>query len=107
METMVDINNKVNQSHGGGQRNHRGRGDHGSCDKSHSGQQSSNGSNYYYFGILKHMANNYYKKEHDMRNNKLYQGNYISTNIQSDEQLFVMQYMVNSMMGNVSDSSNI
>jgi hypothetical protein len=36
------------------------------------------------------MANNYYQREHDMRNNKLYQGNYTSTSIQSDEQLFVM-----------------
>jgi hypothetical protein len=35
-ETMVDIiNNKVDQSHGGGQRNPGGRGSHGGCDKSH------------------------------------------------------------------------
>jgi hypothetical protein len=31
------------------------------------------------------MAMNYYQREHDARNGKLQQGNYASTNNQSDE----------------------
>ncbi len=53
------------------------------------------------------MANNYYQREHDMKNKKLQQDNYISTSNQGDEQLFVMQHMVNSMMGSVFNINNI
>ncbi len=51
------------------------------------------------------MAKNCYQKEHDAQNGKLQQGNYASTNNQSDEQLFVMQHMANSMIGGVSDNN--
>jgi hypothetical protein len=51
------------------------------------------------------MVKNCYQKEHDARNEKLQQGNYASTNNQGDEQLFVMQHMVNSMIGSVSDNN--
>jgi hypothetical protein len=37
------------------------------------------------------MVKNCYQNEHDARNGKLQQGNYASTSIQGDEQLFVMQ----------------
>jgi hypothetical protein len=39
------------------------------------------------------------------RNGKLQQGNYASTRNQGDEQLFVMQHMVNSMIEGVSDNN--
>jgi len=51
------------------------------------------------------MAKNYYQREHDARNEKLQQGNYASTNNQGDEQLFVMQHMVDSMIGGVSNNN--
>ncbi len=38
-------------------------------------------------------------------NGKLQQGNYASTSNQSDEQLFMMQHMTNSMIGGVSDNN--
>ncbi len=44
-------------------------------------------------------------KGHDAQNEKLQQGNYASTNNQGDEQLFMMQYMANSMIGGVSDNN--
>jgi hypothetical protein len=51
------------------------------------------------------MAKNCYQKEHDVGNGKLQQGNYASISNQGDEQLFVMQHMVNSMIGGVSDNN--
>jgi hypothetical protein len=51
------------------------------------------------------MAKNYYQREHDARNGKLQQRNYALTSNQGDEQLFVMQHMANSMIGNVSNNS--
>ncbi len=51
------------------------------------------------------MANNCYKRKHDAWNGKLQQGNYASINNQSDEQLFVMQHMTNSMIEGVSDNN--
>jgi hypothetical protein len=51
------------------------------------------------------MVKNCYQREHDARNGKLQQGNYASTSNQGDEQLFVMQHMVNSMIGGVSNNN--
>ncbi len=51
------------------------------------------------------MANNYYQREHDAWSGKLQQGNYASINNQSDEQLFMMQHMKNSMLKNVLDNN--
>jgi hypothetical protein len=51
------------------------------------------------------MANNCYKKEHDTQNGRIQQGSYASINNQGDEQLFVMQHMANSMIGDVSDNN--
>jgi hypothetical protein len=51
------------------------------------------------------MAKNCYQKEHDAHNRKLQQENYPSINNQGDEQLFVMQHMTNSMIGDVSDNN--
>jgi hypothetical protein len=93
------------QSHGGGRGNFRGR---GSCEGrggSHRSQQPNNDSNCYYYGKPRHMAKNYYQKEHDARNLKLQQGNYASTSNQGDEQLFVMQHMENSMIGGILDNN--
>jgi hypothetical protein len=89
----------------GGRRNFRGRGSHGGCGGSHQGQQPNNDSNCYYCGKPGHMAKNCYQREHDAQNGKLQQGNYASTSNQSDEQLFVMQHMANSMIGGVLDNN--
>ncbi len=78
------------QSHGGGWRNFKGRGSHGSRGGSHRGQQPNNDSNCYYCEKLGHMAKNYYQREHDAWNGKLQQGSYASTSNKGDEQLFVM-----------------
>jgi hypothetical protein len=51
------------------------------------------------------MVKNCYQREHDARNGMLQQGNYASTSNQGDEQLFVMQHMVNSMIGGVSNNN--
>jgi len=102
------------QAHGGGRRNfggrgsresHGGHGGHGGRGGSHRGQQPYSNSNCYYFGKPGHMVKNCYQKEHDARNGKLQQGNYASINNQGDEQLFVMQHMVNSMIGGVLDNN--
>jgi len=89
------------QAHGGGRGNFGGRRSRGS----HQSQQPNNDSNCYYFGKPGHMAKNCYQKEHDARNGKLQQRNYASINNQGDEQLFVMQHMVNSMIGGVLDNN--
>jgi len=47
------------------------------------------------------MAKNCYQREHDARNGKLQQTNYASTSNEGDEQMFVMQHMANSMIGDV------
>ncbi len=99
------------QAHGGGRENFGGRGSrgshrgHGGRGGSHRGQQPNNDSNCYYFRKPGHMAKNCYQKEHDARNGKLQQGNYASISNQGDEQLFVMQHMVNSMIGGVLDNN--
>jgi len=51
------------------------------------------------------MAKNYFQREHDARNRKLQQRNYASISNQGDEQLFVMQHMANSMIGDVLDDN--
>jgi len=51
------------------------------------------------------MVKNCYQREHDARNGMLQQGNYASTSNQGDEQLFVMQHMVNSMIRGVSNNN--
>jgi uncharacterized protein (UPF0254 family) len=56
-------------------------------------------------GNLGTWRRNCYEREHDARNGKLQQGNYESTSIQGDEQLFVMQHMANSMIRGVSDNN--
>ncbi len=78
------------QSHGGGRRNSRGRVSRGGRGGNHRGQQPNSDSNCYYYGKLRHMANNCYQREHDARNGKLQQRKYASTSNQGDEQLFMM-----------------
>jgi len=78
------------QSHGGGRGNFRGRRSCAGRDGGHPGQQPNNDSNFYYCGKPRHMAKNYYQKEHATRNEKLQQGNSASTSNQGDEQLFLM-----------------
>ncbi len=73
------------QPHGSGWGNFRGRGGRGGRGGSHWGEQLYNDSNWYYCEKHGHMAMNYYQREHDARNGKLQQGNYASTNNQSDE----------------------
>ncbi len=53
------------QPHGGGWKNVRGRGSRGGHGRNHWSQQPNSNSNYYYCEKPKHMAKNYYKKEHD------------------------------------------
>ncbi len=96
------------QAHGGRRGNFRGRGSRrsrGGRGGSHGGQQPNSDSNCYYCGKLGHMAKNCYQREHDAWNGKLQQGNHASTSNQGDEQLFVMQHMVNSMIGGVLDNN--
>ncbi len=93
------------QYHGGGQGNFKGRRSRGGRGGGHRGQQPNSDSNCYYCGKPRHIAKNHYQREHDAQNGKLQQGNYASTNNQSDEQLFAMQHMANSMIGGVLDNN--
>lgn len=53
------------------------------------------------------MSINYYQREHDMKIEKMQQDNYTSTNNESNEQLFVMFHMANSITINVLDINNV
>ena len=56
------------------------------------------------------MARSCYKKQNDIKSGKLQQGNYASSSKQAEdrsEQLFVMQHMLSSITGDVSQSSDV
>ncbi len=76
------------QAHGGGWGNFGRRGSWrsgGGHGGSHWGQQLNSDSNCYYYEKPGHMAKTCYEREHDARNGKLQQGNYVSTSNQGDE----------------------
>ena len=68
-----------NQSYGGGRGNSRGRGSQRGRGGWQRGQNANSNVECYYCGKMGHMAKDCYKKQNDIMNGKLQQGNYASS----------------------------
>ena len=95
----------------GGRGQSRGRGSQrGRGGWQRNQQQTDSNNECYYCGKPGHMARSCYKKQNDIKSGKLQQGNYASSSKQAEdrsEQLFVMQHMLSSMTGDVSQPTDV